>query len=462
MPATDDRRPTADRAVTDPGDGPREGSGGPAATVDVAVIGGGLAGVVAAAVAARAGATVLLCEQRSRLGGRGETARQQGFHLNVGPHALYVQGAAAQLARRLEVPLPGGPPALEQPMGRVADRVETFPLRAKGLATTRLVATRAKPQLGAVFAAVAAGKRRPDDDESVQRWLERLSDRDDVRTLLASVVRLGTYAHAPELFSAGAAYDQLGLSAKAGVRYLDGGWATLIDGFRAVAEAAGAGVRTGCAITSVRRTGATWQLVPDGGGASLPEARTVIVAAGGPERAAGLIGATPAGWERSGPPITASVLDVGFAGAPTHPFLHGVDRPLYLSTHCPPAALAPAGHSLVTAARYHAPGEQLDPDVVRAELTAHARLAGADVDGAVLRRYLHRLTVAHGMPLARHGGCAGRPPVAVAGHPGLFVAGDWVGGEGLLADASAASAARAADAAVAHTAAGTARATALR
>ncbi|MEZ5266099.1 MAG: hypothetical protein R2755_30905 [Acidimicrobiales bacterium] len=378
----------------------------------------------------------------------------------MGPHALYVQGAAAQLARRLEVPLPGGPPALEQPMGRVADRVETFPLRAKGLATTRLVATRAKPQLGAVFAAVAAGKRRPDDDESVQRWLERLSDRDDVRTLLASVVRLGTYAHAPELFSAGAAYDQLGLSAKAGVRYLDGGWATLIDGFRAVAEAAGAGVRTGCAITSVRRTGATWQLVPDGAAHRFPRHEPSSWPPG-PERAAGLIGATPAGWERSGPPITASVLD-GLRRRTHPPFLHGVDRPLYLSTHCPPAALAPAGHSLVTAARYHAPGEQLDPDVVRAELTAHARLAGADVDGAVLRRYLHRLTVAHGMPLARHGGCAGRPPVAVAGHPGLFVAGDWVGGEGLLADASAASAARAADAAVAHTAAGTARATALR
>ena len=47
-------------------------------------------------------------------------------------------------------------------------------------------------------------------------------------------------------------------------------------------------------------------------------------------------------------------------------------------------------------------------------------------------------------------GLAGRTPVDVADLPGLFVAGDWVGPTGQLADASAASAVAAARRAVDH------------
>ncbi|WP_218015125.1 hypothetical protein, partial [Lactococcus garvieae] len=54
------------------------------------------------------------------------------------------------------------------------------------------------------------------------------------------------------------------------------------------------------------------------------------------------------------------------------------------------------------------------------------------------------------IPVATSGGLAGRPPVAVPDRPGAFVAGDWVGPEGHLADASLASAEAAARAAVAH------------
>ncbi|HLI66826.1 MAG TPA: hypothetical protein VKU90_10725, partial [Caulobacteraceae bacterium] len=41
---------------------------------------------------------------------------------------------------------------------------------------------------------------------------------------------------------------------------------------------------------------------------------------------------------------------------------------------------------------------------------------------------------------AAHGGLNARPPVAVPNAEGLFLAGDWIGPAGLLADAAAASA----------------------
>ena len=56
--------------------------------VDVAVVGGGLAGLVAAATAAGGGARVVLLEPHG-LGGRAATDEQHGYRFNRGPRALY-------------------------------------------------------------------------------------------------------------------------------------------------------------------------------------------------------------------------------------------------------------------------------------------------------------------------------------------------------------------------------------
>jgi hypothetical protein len=45
------------------------------------------------------------------------------------------------------------------------------------------------------------------------------------------------------------------------------------------------------------------------------------------------------------------------------------------------------------------------------------------------------MIVTHHLPTPRQG-LAGRPPVVVPDSPGLFVAGDWVGSDGWLADCS--------------------------
>jgi hypothetical protein len=132
--------------------------------------------------------------------------------------------------------------------------------------------------------------------------------------------------------------------------------------------------------------------------------------------------------------------------------LFSADDPLYLSRHMPPARLGPDGADLLSVIRYLAPDEHPDADVTRAELWAHAGRIGIS-EGApdvVLARYLHTLVVAHGMPLASEGGLRGRPPVTIRDHPGVFLAGDWVGSAGILADASAASGRAAAELAAAH------------
>jgi hypothetical protein len=118
--------------------------------------------------------------------------------------------------------------------------------------------------------------------------------------------------------------------------------------------------------------------------------------------------------------------------------LLGMDRPLYLIRHCPPAALAPPGGSVVHGLRYLRPDEDPSPDAARAELVEHARLAGIDPDAAAHVRYLHRMTVV-GAVAVPGVGLAGRIDVGDTGYDGVLVAGDWVGPRGHLADAALAS-----------------------
>jgi hypothetical protein len=76
---------------------------------------------------------------------------------------------------------------------------------------------------------------------------------------------------------------------------------------------------------------------------------------------------------------------------------------------------------------------------------------GVDPSMRLGERYLHAMTATHGLPLADRGGSAGRPALDATGLEGVFLAGDWVGPTGLLADAAVASAEEAADAALAAT-----------
>jgi hypothetical protein len=95
--------------------------------------------------------------------------------------------------------------------------------------------------------------------------------------------------------------------------------------------------------------------------------------------------------------------------------------------------------------RYGARSSDLD----RPQLETLARRAGIDEADVVTHRFLHRMVVAHGLPQPGPG-LKGRPPVQVPGLRGIFVAGDWVGPVGLLADASLVSAEAAAVAAMAN------------
>jgi phytoene dehydrogenase-like protein len=252
-------------------------------------------------------------------------------------------------------------------------------------------------------------------------------------------VRLSTYTHAPELFDAGAAVAQLQLATK-GVRYLDGGWAQLIKVLGREAEHAGATIIGHTEVHNVRSSQGRVEVVI---GEHVVTAAAAVIASGGPDLATRLTDEPVADRDALTGPIAANCLDLALR-RPHDGFVLGMDQPLYLSAHAPLAALAPAGGGLVSLMRYLAPGESAgEPGTARAILRDLARLDGIGDDDVLFERALHRMVVTHGAPTAVGGGLPGRPSISALGQPGIFVAGDWVGPSGLLADASSASGAEA-------------------
>ena len=67
------------------------------------VVGGGPAGLIAAAKLADAGIATTLLEASSMLGGRAASKRHAGFDLNQGAHALYVGGPGMRQLRSLGI-----------------------------------------------------------------------------------------------------------------------------------------------------------------------------------------------------------------------------------------------------------------------------------------------------------------------------------------------------------------------
>lgn len=422
--------------------GIREMQAEPGVGLPVIVVGGGLAGLASAAYLARAGQHVQVLERAPELGGRARTRVQSGFAFNVGPHALYRAGAGHAVLRELGVAFRGAPPPLRGGHAVRAGHRHTLPVGGLTLLTSGLLPLAAKVQVARLLASLPTLDTAALDELTLDDWLTRKRLHPATAAYVRALVGLTTYAHEPTRISAGASLAQIARGLE-GVLYLDHGWQTLVDGLAHVARTAGARLDATVGVSAVtpQPDGTLAVQASDG---RVWRARAVVLALG-PREAAQLVPASARlrAWADTRRPIRAATLDVALRRLPQPgaSFALGIDRPLYLSVHSAVARLAPADGALIHVMAYLGPEPPADPAAIEAELSGLLeRMQPGWRAEVVHQRFVPDLRVAHGLPLASEGGLARRPDVDVPDVPGLFVAGDWVGREGQLADASLASA----------------------
>lgn len=407
---------------------------------DVLVIGGGLGGLVTAALLARRGLTVALLERAKQVGGRARTHVKHGFAFNEGAHALYRGGAAMRVLDSLGIEPPGRQPP---PSGLAVafGRAHGLPTSLGSMLATSLLPFGAKLQGAKLLARLGRFDPRALAGVTWDDFVAREVADPLMRFTLEAFVRVATYTNAGDVISAGATIEQLRSAQGPGVLYIDGGWGAIALAALRSATRAGVVVRTDAGVASLEQRDGAWH-VTTAGGARL--AATTVVLATGPATASDLLpsAALRTAAQRARPARIAC-LDVALRTlpAPKTTFALGIDKPLYFSVPSKTAMVAPDGCALVSTMKYLPLGKALDPAADRADLEGLLDVLQPGWRAHVVEaRFLPSMIATNAVVEAAGGGLAGRISGRISDAPNAFVVGDWVGPEGMLLDAVLASA----------------------
>ena len=161
---------------------------------DFVIVGGGLAGLSAAAYLARGGAGVTLFEKAAQLGGRAVTQVYDGYYFNRGIHALYCGGATSEVLQELGIPYSGHSP--QDLFALRAGKLYPLPADPLTMLRTNLLDLGGKWELLRWFAALPRLNAAEFGRVSVQEWITRSIRRPHVRQLVEAVARTAVYSAA--------------------------------------------------------------------------------------------------------------------------------------------------------------------------------------------------------------------------------------------------------------------------
>jgi len=365
---------------------------------ELVVVGAGVSGLVAAVAAAERGWSVTVHEARSAAGGRARSMRGR-FRANIGPHALYADGALWHwLAERSLVPAVVAP---ERPktLFRHRDRLGPWPAEVGSPGDQ-------------------AGCEAP-SDQSFRAWLEQRADRESAEAVIG-LCFIATFDHDPGRLSAAFVHERLGRLLSGNAHSVVGGWSTLVDDLMRRAIHLGVRVRLGARVRSV-------------------EQRPTIIATHLTE-ARRLTGDPSLAWASG----RAALFDLGLAADRATDWVRVIDLDdrIYMARYSlVDRTLAPRGAELLQAAAACAPWEPVEAAIGRIE-----RLLDAS-----LPRWRDRVRWRRGYLMDGQTGAVDLPGTTWRDRPAirrsatLAVASDQSAAPGLLAEVGVAAALHAVD-----------------
>ncbi|MCA9642078.1 MAG: FAD-dependent oxidoreductase [Polyangiaceae bacterium] len=415
--------------------------------IEVAVIGGGLAGLSAAVSLASSGVEVELFERSSQLGGRAASRLVGDYVLDLGPHALYANGAARKGLENLGVAIRGHAPS-PRAAAKLAGRYYQLPMGPASLLTTRLLGVADKLRLGKLLSELQSPKFASraaalPPELTVSRWITGELPPGNGRILLETLIRLSCYSGHPAQ-RASVALGQLHLAVTGGVLYLDGGWRSLVEPLEQKLAATGR-IKHGNKVTELRPLDdapqSRWAVAFANGQRVC--ARHVVLAVA-PNIARKLLERGGTGTLKALAALAkvsqadashASCLQVALdpVASGKYDFILGLDEPVYFSAFSATAQVGPNGAEVIHLMRYL---DQSEPrEGTRGELESLLDFARPGWRERVTEaRYQPHLCVTNWIETSQ---CP-RPRSELA--PGLFAAGDWIAADGILADAAVGSA----------------------
>jgi len=411
---------------------------------DVAVIGGGLSGLVAANLLADAGKSVVVLEKSAQIGGRAMTIKKGGALFNLGGHALYQGGEAYAILRGLGLELAGNPVSTQYSAVWM-NKVYPMPSNLPKLLTSPLITWSGKLELATLMVRLGKVDTQLLMNTSLRDYTENAIRDPMVRHIFYSLCRTSTYITDPDAQIAGLVIRQVQRGLKDNVLYLHGGWQTIVNQLRQRATRSGATIVEQQRVTSIEHDGCVRAL-------QLGEGDRIdvgcVISAISPSDTYQLLNNASSTslhlWRSEARPAYAACLDLSLKRLPVEKrnIALGLDLPVFFSNHSFSANLSDDGTSVIHLVKYNGckKGDALED---RRLLEDTMSVLHPDWrTQLVSEQFLPNMTIVNGYS---HIGQSDRcPGPAVPEVPGLYVSGDWASHGEMLADAAVASAKRAA------------------
>lgn len=414
---------------------------------DTIVIGGGLAGLTAAALLGSANQKVVVLEKRTAVGGRGASHKLEGgFIFNQGPHALYNDGKAKPVLSKLGLKMTGSYPADALNL-QLNGKIASLPGNVFAILINNAFSFKARIELITFLAGLTGIKCDTIQNVDFESWVNKRIRHEEVRKFIHSLARVSTYAESMNLMSAGAVVTQLKHALK-GVTYLDGGWQILVDQLQQLCKRKGVEIIEGAHVESVATSDgenrSTEVILSTG--EKLSSSNLIVAVA--PSAARQLLEHSKYLEQLASEfiPIKAACLDLALTKLPNEKlkFVFNLDEPIYYSVHSAYSKVTESG-VLLYVMKYLTPSESdAASGSLKAELEAYMdKNQPGWREFVVHERFLPSMIVSNRLDDYRRGGLAGRAKVRVPDLNNVYLAGDWVGNEGMLLDAAVASASEA-------------------
>ncbi|MET3729408.1 phytoene dehydrogenase-like protein [Fictibacillus halophilus] len=413
-------------------------------TFDVAIVGGGIAGLTSAVYLAQAGKSVVVLEKASKVGGRAQTTSKNGALFNLGGHALYRGGAAEKILNELQVNVSGAVPNTK---GYAIWNGELFELPGSlaAMVKTKLLTWSGKTELVKVMLKLQTIYATTIPHMSLREWAEKEIKDPMVRNVFYALCRTSTYCIDYHQQLASAVIQQVKLGLK-GVLYVNNGWQSIVENLRLKALEAGAIILTNKTVSSIQ-IGIQHQLYfADGGRMAVSD----VILTAGPDQSMKLIneaeGTLLQKWSQQARPVYAACLDVALKKLPrsSHHFAIGIDQHILFSNHSRACSLSQDGEIVIQMIKYLGTKKEESANVHKQELESILDLMQPGWrKELVAQQFLPRMIVVQDTISVQDKQYFGP---GVPEIPGLYIAGDGTGHGEMLVDTAFASAKRAAEA----------------